>query len=204
MLDNFLCGAIGFVLGGILGGAVVGRHIAKEWYEKLNDADERNKLLVDEVVKLRGQATEKRENDITEKAEKVESKYEKLRKKYIPDEDDETEPAEEIDDYDDEDDDLIESDPSKIRVIKKQLFDEESNYRDVEQLKYYQMDGTLVDSDDEMLFDEESIIGTEAMDIIDETKSDYLYALDEAENKVYEIEIEHTLNYTRDIAGAYM
>jgi hypothetical protein len=48
---------------------------------------------------------------------------------------------------------------------------------------------------------EEEIVGSEAMDIIDETNNDDLYVLDDDLNKVYDITIEHDGSYTRDVLG---
>ena len=67
---NLICGAIGFLLGGLLGGYFAGRHFAKEYRDTIRS-------LQDENNQLRDQLQKKAENGLTERekaAEKTEKK----------------------------------------------------------------------------------------------------------------------------------
>ena len=205
MIDHLIYGAIGFVLGGVFGGAIVGRIVTKDMKNRLDDLEEYNKLLVNKVSAMRDEKLAEKEKNIEklEKETKLDN-YNSLRKRYVTsahdddDDDEEDESEEEEDDLvDDEDDDEV----SKIKMISEQQFNEEINYRDHEELTYYQGDGTLVDAANEIITKEETVVGSEVMDIIDETRNDNLYALDDSLNKVYDITIEHDASYIRDMYG---
>ena len=202
MLDHLIYGAIGFVLGGVLGGALVGRLVTNDMKKRLDELEERNRLLVDEVSAMRDERREEKEKKIEklEKETKLDN-YNSLRKRYVTNasdekDDDEDEDDDLIDDKDDEDDDC-----DKIKMISEQQFNEEINYRDHEELTYYQIDGTLVDAANDIVTKEETVVGSEIMDIIDETKNDNLYALNDELDKLYDITIEHDASYMRDVLG---
>lgn len=201
MIDHLIYGAIGFVLGGVIGGAIVGRIVTKDMKNRLDDLEECNKLLVNKVAAMRDEKLAEKEKNIEklEKETKLDN-YNSLRKRYVSsahDDDEEDESEEEDDDLADEDED----EASKIKMISEQQFNEEINYRDHEELTYYQGDGTLVDAANEIITKEETVVGSEIMDIIDETRNDNLYALDDNLNKVYDITIEHDASYIRDMYG---
>ena len=199
MIDHLIYGAIGFVLGGVFGGAIVGRIVTKDMKNRLDDLEECNKLLVNKVAAMRDEKLAEKEKNIEklEKETKLDN-YNSLRKRYVTsahDDDEENESEE-------DDDDLVDEDEaSKIKMISEQQFNEEINYRDHEELTYYQGDGTLVDAANEIITKEETVVGSEIMDIIDETRNDNLYALDDSLNKVYDITIEHDASYIRDMYG---
>lgn len=204
MLDHLIYGAIGFVLGGVLGGALVGRLVTNDMKKRLDELEERNRLLVDEVSAMRDERREEKEKKIEklEKETKLDN-YNSLRKRYVSSSS-ETEDDENDDEDEDEDDDLIEDEDDacdKIKMISEQQFNEEINYRDHEELTYYQIDGTLVDAANDIVTKEETVIGSEIMDIIDETQNDNLYALNDELDKLYDITIEHDASYMRDILG---
>lgn len=193
MIDHIIYGAIGFVLGGVLGGAVVGRVVTKDMKKRLDELEDRNRLLIDEVAQMRDDKRAEKEKKIEklEKETKLDN-YNSLRKRYISNSDSE----------ENEEDVLIDDDEtSKIKMISEQQFNEEINYRDHEELTYYQLDGTLVDSANDIVTKEETVVGSEIMDIIDETKNDNLYALNDDLDKLYDITIEHNASYMRDVLG---
>lgn len=201
MFDHLIYGAIGFLLGGILGGALVGRIVTDDMKKRMDEIEDQNRRLVDEINELRGEKREAKEKKI-EKLEK-ETKldhYESIRKRYVSsyedDEDSEEDTESDSDDIDDEEDKA-----DKIKRISEQQFNEEINYRDHESLTYYQQDGTLVDSGREIVTKEETVVGSEIMDMIDDTTNDFLYAFDEDIDKLYEISIEHDESYMRDVLG---
>lgn len=197
MIDHLIYGAIGFVLGGVLGGAVVGRMVTKDMKKRLDEYEERNKLLIDEVSQMRDEKRAEKEKKIEkiEKEIKLDN-YNSLRKRYVS-----SSVSDEENEDEDENDLVDEDDASKIKMISEQQFNEEINYRDHEELTYYQLDGTLVDSANEIVMAEENVVGSEIMDIIDDTKNDNLYALNDDLDKLYDITIEHNASYMRDVLG---
>lgn len=199
MIDHLIYGAIGFVLGGVLGGAVVGRMVTKDMKKRLDDLEECNKLLVNKVAAMRDEKLAEKEKNIEklEKETKLDN-YNSLRKRYVSN----TASDDEDGDEDEDDNDLVdEDDANKIKMISEQQFNEEINYRDHEELTYYQLDGTLVDSANDIVMKEETVVGSEIMDIIDDTKNDNLYALNDDLDKLYDITIEHNASYMRDVLG---
>lgn len=197
MIDHIIYGAIGFVLGGVLGGAVVGRIVTKDMKKRLDELEERNKLLVDKVSSMRDEKLAEKEKKVEklEKGTKLDN-YNSFRKRYVTSADEEEEDTDEDDLVDDSDDEA-----SKIKMVSEQQFNEEINYRDHEELTYYQLDGTLVDSANDIVTKEETVVGSEIMDIIDDTKNDNLYALNDDLDKLYDITIEHNASYMRDVLG---
>lgn len=220
MLNQLIYGGICFISGCCIGGAIVGHFVAKDAKKQIDEADKRNKALVDEVVRLRDANIEKREAKIEAEERKIKDNIDSLRKDYSK--------AVDLDDLDSIEDDLCldnydipsnetkvekvisyvdEEEPDdKIRLVSKDLHDIILNNTDVrtEKLKYYQPNGYLIDEDNEIITYEDQIIGVDAMDIIDDTKNDYLYVHDSANETLYEIEIEHDEMYTRDLAGAHV
>lgn len=211
MSNVIVYSAISFIFGGIIGGAIVGRVVTSDLKKRMDDLEDQNRKLIDENVELRNKDLKQKEK----KAEKIEketdlSEYNALRRRYVSSI--EVKAEEDVEENGkpnyigevDEDDDLVDDDEDrseKIKIITERRFKEELNYRDREDLTYYQLDGTLVDSANEIIEREELIVGSEAMDIIDETNNDDLYVLDDDLNKVYDITIEHNGSYTRDVLG---
>lgn len=201
-MNNLVYGAIGFLLGGMLGGALVGHIIAKDCRKQLDEMEERTKLLLDENEKLKSDKIKKREEKLEKEEKKLDKNLESLRKSY----------ARAVEDDEEEEEFEILATPivnpnseaaneKPIRVITEQRFMEDINYRDSESMTYYQGDGTLVDSVNDIVTDEATIIGEEAMEIIDDTKNDFIYVLNEDLDKLYEISIEHNAEYIRDVLG---
>lgn len=211
MHNSIIYSAISFIFGGIVGGVVVGRIVTKDLKRRIDDLEDQNRKLIDENVELRGFKIKEKEKEVEQLEKDTDlSEYESLRRRYVSnskverikvdaDEDDKKDDYK----YPDEltEDDLVDK-ADKIKLISERQFKEEINYRDREDLRYYQLDGTLVDGNNEILAQEANIIGNEAMDIIDETMNDDLYVLDEDLDKVYDITIEHNGDYMRDVLGA--
>ena len=93
-------------------------------------------------------------------------------------------------------------DPDDIYLIDAQTFKKEMLYRDDETVTYYQQDGVLINSADQLIDNQERCIGQEAVDIVGNTDADYLYVDNQVENKVYEICIEHRYSYYKDILAS--
>lgn len=201
-MNNLIYGTIGFLLGGMLGGALVGNIVAKDCKKQLDEMEERTRLIIDENEKLKQDKIKKREDRIEKEEKKLDKDFESLRKSY----------AKAIEDEEEEEELEILATPvleaekeetfeKPIRIITEQRFMEDINYRDSESMTYYQGDGTLVDAANDIVVDEAKIIGEEAMEIIDDTKNDFLYVLNEDLDMLYEIAIEHNGEYIRDVLG---
>lgn len=206
MSNHIITAAIAFIVGGIFGGAIVGRIVTSEMKNRLDYLEEQNKKLIDENVSMRDTKIKEKQAKV-EKLEKETNldEYESIRTRYVTSQKSENDEMLDDSKKDDPDDDLsddFEDDHSeKIKMISEKRYKDELNYRDNESLTYYQLDGTLVDSSGEIVMKEEEVIGSDIMDIIDETNNDYLYALDEDVDKLYEISIEHDSSYMRDVLG---
>ena len=91
-------------------------------------------------------------------------------------------------------------DPDDIYLISKDQFQREVKYRADETITYYQQDGVLVNSVDQVIRDQEEVIGKEAMEKAESTEQDFLYVSNDVEDKIYEIVVEHMYSY-RDMVG---
>ena len=290
---NLICGAIGFLLGGLLGGYFAGRHFAKEYRDTIRSLQDENNQLRDQLQRKAekglaecekaAQKTEKKLNknlsDLRYKAEAREraekpstAEIERLSEEYRSDDfdahfadrvapDDSDDVGEEDDseadlageltreerrklrkdgylfrsdgrtmmtksfaeayakasknpaDFDAEDND----DPFKdildqanevnrkdlhIRMIDKETFKKDLEVRDSDTYTYYQEDGVLVnDITQEIEPDQEGVLGKEAMEIIEDTEKDELYIDNEPDDMLYDIVVDHSMSYYRDVLG---
>lgn len=206
MVDHLIYGAIGFLLGGLIGGSVVGSVVAKDLKKQIDELDERTKLLIDENEKLRNGIMEKREAKIRQKAEKVEKQFaetaESLRKGY-----DTVSESKSDDNEEDEEEDPLECDyevpdiGSGPHMISESFFNNALSTMNADKLTYYQPNDMLVDSTDTIVFDEESMVGADTMDFLQDTKNDVVYVVDDNTEWLYEITVEHDTAYQRDVAS---
>ena len=102
----------------------------------------------------------------------------------------------------DEDEDEDDYAPDDIYLISPDTFRQELAYRDDETITYYQQDGVLINSADQLIDNQERCIGREALDEIGTTEEDYLYVDNQVENKIYEICVEHRYSYYRDVLNS--
>lgn len=242
MGEHFIYGAIGFILGGILGVFVAGRTRAREYKKRLDELTEENEVLRAELrgeaersLAERQKAAEKTEHKVNKslKAVKANEKadkrtFEALSAEYrndafdehfadrigpddsddIPDEDEDLDGDLDFDDpfegYEPADSDDKDSDDGyeKIKLISEEQFKKDLEVRDCGQYTYYQEDGVLVDdSTQEIERDQAGILGEEAMEIIPDTEKDFLYVDNEPDDTLYEISVDHSLSYYRDVLG---
>lgn len=204
MVDTIVYAAIGFVAGAITGGIIVGKVLAKEFSKKVDILDKQNQNLTDELVRIRDKNFEEREGKIDEQEAKL-TEYKTLIADYIPDDE---EDYEELVFHAASGDTIvkrveIEDRSEDIKRIDEGRWEEELNRKENVRLTYCQEDSTMMDDDHEIVRNPVQMVGAEIMDVIDETKNDFLYAIDEQLEKIYEIEIDHDLSYTRDILGCY-
>lgn len=114
--------------------------------------------------------------------------------------------------FDDEDNpftdvDVEQEDESKrrdlhIRMIDKAQFMRDIEVRDSDTYTYYQEDGVLVnDITQEVEPDQEGVLGKDAMEIIEDTEKDEIYIDNEPDDMLYDIVIDHSMGYYRDVLG---
>ena len=98
---------------------------------------------------------------------------------------------------------MVHKDPDSIRMIDAETFNRDINIVDNETLTYYQEDGVLVDAANNVIKNEEEVIGSKLMDeIFDCPESDeYFYVINDDEEKMYEVVVEHNQSFYRDIMG---
>lgn len=89
-----------------------------------------------------------------------------------------------------------------VRMIDKETFKRDLEVRDSDTYTYYQEDGVLVnDITQEVETDQEGVLGKEAMEIIEDTEKDELYIDNEPDDMLYDIVVDHSMSYYRDVLG---
>lgn len=86
-----------------------------------------------------------------------------------------------------------------FKMLSQEDYEKDFEFRDSECLMFYQQDQILADAFDDPVANASEIVGGEAMDIASDTEDDYVYVLDEVEDKMYEIEINHEESFYKDI-----
>jgi len=298
---NLICGAIGFLLGGLLGGYFAGRHFAKEYRDTIRSLQDENGQLRDQLQKKNERSMAEREKTV-EKAEKKVNKnlnslraraavrelaeqdkidirpekpstseIERLSEEYrseafdahfadrvapddsddVGEEDSEADLKDELTreerrklrkdgylvqgngrtmmtkafaeayakasknpadfDADDNDDpfaDILDEANEvnrkdlHVRMIDKETFKRDLEVRDSDTYTYYQEDGVLVnDITQEVEPDQVGVLGKDAMEIIVDTEKDELYIDNEPDDMLYDIVVDHSMSYYRDVLG---
>ncbi len=128
--------------------------------------------------------------------------YKELTKRYSSDKIDEIFRKHDHPRDSDEDEDKDDYDPDDIYLISPDTFRQELAYRDDETITYYQQDGVLINSADQLIDNQERCIGLEALNEAKTTEEDYLYVDNLVEDKIYEICIEHRYSYYRDVMAS--
>lgn len=196
MSDKVFCGVLGFFLGGLIGGYLVGRMCGKRAKERIDELRGENEKLQKEIAAYEDPFGDPfdDETDIPEKDETVDIGM--LSRKYGSDRFDK-----EMERYAGPTENA--KDPNDIHIIDAESFRRDIETRDNETLTYYQEDGVLVNGNNEVIRNEESVIGVEAMEKIFDCGEDteYVYVSDESDDKMYEIVIDHNQSFYRDIMG---
>lgn len=207
---------VSFLAGLGIGGIVGWNMCSRAYRDRLEELEIQNEDLIEENRKHAHRGAEKLSeasegheeetmvgNDPEEEKKKEYINYVKLSKQYQSDSFDEHFGSRAHPTDDGEDDDLVEDEADdlvkQIRVISSNTFREDLDYRDNETIVYYQEDGVLVDSANEVIKNQEDIIGDKLMGMIDDTDEDFLYVDNEFENKLYEIVVEHNESFYRDV-----
>lgn len=191
MGDKLLCGFLGFFVGGVLGGYFVGRMCGKKHREMIQKLRESDPFIEEDDWKDPFEEDEK-ETEEEKEEEANEGEPETERKHYNKDyESIKIKSA------------TVAKSPDHIHLIDEETFQRDIDKRDNETLTYYQEDGVLVDSANEIIRNEEEVIGVEAMEKIFDCGEDmeYVYVSDDQEDKMYEVVVEHNTSYYRDVMG---
>ena len=89
-----------------------------------------------------------------------------------------------------------------IRMIDKETFKHDIEVKDSDTYTYYQEDGVLVnDITQEIETDQVGVLGKDAMEIIEDTEKDELYIDNEPDDMLYDIVVDHSMSYYRDVLG---
>lgn len=90
----------------------------------------------------------------------------------------------------------------RIRMIDKETFKHDLQVKDSNTYTYYQEDGVLVeDLTQEVETDQAGVLGKEAMEIIEDTEKDELYIDNEPDGMLYDVVVDHSMSYYRDVLG---
>ena len=188
MTDRIISGVIGFFMGAVIGGYFVGRMCGKQHrkaidelrnsYEEFDDSD-----ISDDFDYPIGDEKKNTEPDMATLSAMYKSdRFDREMTRY-------SHPSED------------ENDPKDIHIIDEETFQRDINTRDNETLTYYQEDGVLVDAANNVIKNEETIIGVEASEKIFDCGDEYVYVSDEVNDKMYEIVVEHNQSFYRDVMG---
>ena len=213
------------IVGGIVSGVFVGTSCAKTYKKKIDELEAENNQLLDRLQSRKEKDIQKRESKAREAEAEVDAslltqlamaREEKRKTAEMVKEHGYSAKEDEEDDYD-IDEDVEFDDPfdeGESVVVKKPMepktpmfsmmsqedYEQDFEFRDAENLVYYQTDHVLADSFDDRIGNAVEIVGEEALREAQETNQDFIYVLDEVEDKMYEIEINHEESYYRDAA----
>lgn len=208
MSDRIIFALIGAIIGGIAGGIFVGCTCCKEYKKKIMQLEEENS-------ELRIRRRKAKEVELKEKEEELDRAQKKAQEiieeegysvmnisDAIFDSDDEVD----FDDPFEEDSDgekvVVKEEEEKkpsFSLMTQKEYEDDFQFRDSESLTFYQSDKVLADAFDDRVGNPARIIGEEALNEAESTEDDYVYVMDEVEDKMYEIEINHEESYYRDI-----
>lgn len=222
-MNKIIFTLIGVIVGGIVSGVFVGMNCAKTYKKQIEDLEADNEYLRDQLYNKKEKDIQKREEKAREAEAEVDAslmaqltiareekqKTAELVKKhgYSVDEEDENDydidEDVEFDDPFDEGESIVVKKPIEPKkpmfsMMSQEDYEQDFEYRDAENLTYYQEDHVLADSFDDRIGNAVEIVGEEALREAEETNEDFIYVLDEVEDKMYEIEINHEESYYRD------
>lgn len=223
-MNKIIFTLIGIIVGGVVSGVFVGTSCAKTYKKKIDELTEENNQLYSELHARKRENIREREKKAREAEVEVDNS---LEMQLVQAREEKRKTAEMVKEHgysaaeDEEDDYVIDEDvefddpfdEGESVVVKKPVekktpvfsmmsqedYEQDFEYRDAENLVYYQEDHVLADEFDDRIGNAVDIVGEEALRQAQETDHDYLYVLDEAEDKMYEIEINHEDSYYRDI-----
>lgn len=198
MSNNLIYSGIGALIGFLFGGWLVGSVCGKEYKKRIES-------LQNQLERARNEGKAAKEKDIRDREEALSDpdplktlKQQAIYNGYVDGEDEDKEDDDDISKPIDLDDPF---EDDTIYLIDVKDFQDDLEYRDNETLTYYQTDGVLVDDHNDKVEDELHVVGKEFMDKARDTEEDYLYVSNDIEDKMYEIIVNHTDSFYRDIMG---
>lgn len=198
MSNNLIYSGIGALIGFLFGGWLVGSVCGKEYKKRIES-------LQNQLERARNEGKAAKEKDIRDREEALSDpdplktlKQQAIYNGYVDGEDEDKEDDDDISKPIDLDDPF---EDDTIYLIDAKDFQDDLEYRDNETLTYYQTDGVLVDDHNDKVEDELHVVGKEFMDKARDTEEDYLYVSNDIEDKMYEIIVNHTDSFYRDIMG---
>lgn len=224
-MNKIIFTLIGMIVGGIVSGVFVGTSCAKTYKKKIDELEAENNQLLDRLQSRKEKDIQKRESKAREAEAEVDAslltqlamaREEKRKTAEMVKEHGYSAKEDEEDDYDidedvefddpfDEGESVVVKKPMEPKtpifsMISQEDYEQDFEFRDAENLVYYQADHVLADSFDDRIGNAVDIVGEEALRQAQDTNDDFLYVLDEVEDKMYEIEINHEESYYRDAA----
>ena len=222
MTNKIIFTLIGMILGGVVSGVFVGASCAKTYKKRIDELTDENNQLYSQLHEKKREDIRKREEKARlkdaelnvsimnqmELAREEKRKTAEMVKKHgysteEGDDDYDIDEDVEFDDPFDEGESVVvkkEEEPRKpmFSMMSQEEYEEDFEYRDSESLTYYQKDKVLADAFDDRVGNAVEIVGEEALNKAQETDQDYIYVMDEVEDKMYEIAIDHEESYYRD------
>jgi len=223
-MNKIIFTLIGMIIGGVVGSVFTGVSCVKNYKKRIDDLTEENNELYSQLHQKKREEIHEREEKAREAEAEVDSSLlvqltqareekrmtEEMVKAhgYSAEEDgeeDEYDIAEEVefdDPFDEGESAVVKkaAEPRKpmFSMMSQEDYEQDFEYREAENLTYYQEDHVLADSFDDRVGNAVDIVGEEALKVAEETDQDFIYVLDEVEDKMYEIEINHEESYYRD------
>ena len=224
-MNKIIFTLIGIIIGGVVSGVFVGTSCAKTYKKKIDELTEENNQLYDQLHEKKAEDIRKREEKAKEAEKEVDAslltqltlaREEKRKTEEMVKEHGYSAEDEEEDDYDideevefddpfDEGESVVVKKPIEEKtpmfsMMTQEEYEQDFEYRDAVTLTYYQEDHVLADNFDDRIRNAIDIVGEEALREAQDTNEDFIYVLDEVEDKMYEIEINHEESYYRDNA----
>lgn len=198
MGSQFVINAICFVAGSIAGGLAVGMIFGKEYQKKIRD-------LQDEVNYLRDKNRSEKHDELKKREEKVAKEeveqdlhsvintlgYSHEASEEKEEEKEDEKPEQRSKEQREEDIYMIDADEAK----------DDMPYVESETLTYYQEDNILADALNDKIENGGALLGDDCMEKLASTDEEYVYVRDDAEEKIWEIIVDHDQSFYRDVLG---
>ena len=223
-MNKIIFTLIGMIIGGVVGSVFTGVSCVKNYKKRIDDLTEENNELYSQLHQKNREEIHKREEKAREAEAEVDSSLlvqlaqareeKRMTKEMVKAHGYSAEEDGEEDDYDigeevEFDDPFDEGESAVVKktaeprkpmfsMMSQEDYEQDFEYREAENLTYYQEDHVLADSFDDRVGNAVDIVGEEALKVAEETNQDFIYVLDEVEDKMYEIEINHEESYYRD------
>lgn len=197
MGSQFVINAICFVAGSLAGGLAVGMIFGKEYQKKIRDLQEEVDYLRDKNHVEKREELKKREEEVS-KAEVEQDLHSVINtlgysREASEENEEKKEEKSEPRSKEQREEDIYMIDADEAR--------DDMPYVESETFTYYQEDNILADALNDKIENGGGILGDDCMEKLSSTDEDYVYVRDDAEEKIYEIIVDHEQSFYRDILG---